>query len=596
MSDTSNNSGLPEQDQEYTRDTSAQSTEQNSGSENGSTYWESDQIQNTYDTESPQSGSSQTDNYQNTNDLAYDEFKQNQYELQQKKNFGKKPIFAALILVILLLAGAATAYAFNGTLRNSLDLLLKSPKDYYAHVENKSLGSSVDKAIAYMNMNGTGKDMAIDVTAELSYDKNTVGAILQSYLGMTISDLESVIGMSLDSIGLDVVAATKEKEIYEKIGINLNSVDIITTELFMDYASKEMLIHLPDLSPAYLKQSLDMSEYGVEDINVEAYSELSKLLSSKSTAEFIKRYSALITDEIKDVELSKGELLTVGDLTVESNVLTVHFNPETLQNISTRILEEAKNDKYIMDLLPLLSITKEDYHSNIDDALEHVKNSFKDMDPDSEPIVMNVYVGNDGNILGRKLLFKDSLQDNTTIGLFNVQQKDKGAYEFYITNDNDDNSINVTGSHTIDDGAYTGAATFTVPGSGMQEMNFDIEYQNVKTTIKNNRVYTYGNINLSSYAMMGMELALEYDVKDDVQLAAIKLNMGKSSLVTMEVSTEYLDDFKIPEPNANADYYDTLTESDAYASSINIQEYISELSNRLGVDLEGLLGSFLPIY
>jgi hypothetical protein len=597
MSDANNNSGLPEQDQEYTAgDTSAQSKELYSGSENGSTYWESDQIQNTYDNEAQQPASTQADNNQNDNDLAFDNFKQNQYELQQKKKSRKKPIFATLIIVILLLAGAATAYAFNGTLKNSIDLFLKSPKDYYAHVENKSIGSSADKSIAYMNMSGTDKDIALDITAKLSYDKDTVGAMIQNYLGMTISDLEAVIGMPLDSIGFDIVAATKEKEIYEKIGVNLNSIDMITAELFIDYTAKEMLFHLPDLSPAYLRQSLDMSEYGAEDIDIEAFNEISKLLSSKSTAEFIKRYTALITDEINDVELSKGESLTVGDLTVESNVLTVHFNPDTLLNIFTRVLEESKSDKYIMDLLPLLSMTKEEYDSKIDDALEHVKNSFKEMDPESEPIVMNVYVGNDGSIQGRKLIFKDLLQDRHTISLFNVKQKDKGAYEFNFTEHINDNNINVTGSHTIDDGAYTGAAAFTVSGSGMQDVNFDIEYENVKTAIKNNRLYTYGNINLSSYVFMGMELALEYDVKDDKQLAAIKLNLGKSSIVTLDISTEYLDDFKIPEPNANADYYDTLTESEAYASSINIQEYISELSNRFGVDLESLLGSFLPIY
>lgn len=586
MSDTNNNSGLPEQDQEYTRDTSDQNTEQYSGSENGSTYWESDQIQNTYDTEGQQSG----------NTLANDEFDQNQYELQQKKKSRKKPIFAVLIIVILLLASAATAYAFNGSLRNSIDLLLKSPKDYYAHVENKSLGSSVDKTFAYMDMSGTGKDLAVDTTAKLSYDKNTVGALLQSYLGMTISDLESLIGMPLDSIGFDVVAATKEKEIYEKIGISLNSVDLITAELFLDYASKEMLIHLPELSPAYLKQSLDMSDYGVEDMNTEAYVELSKLLSSKSTAEFIKRYYALIIDEVKDVELSKGESLTVGDLTVDANVLTVHFTPEVLQNISTKILEEARDDQYILELLSLLNLSKEEYNTKIDEALEHVKTIFNDLDPESDPIVINVYVGNNGSILGRKVVFKDSLQDRYTISMFNVDHNDKGAYEFFFTEHINDNTIKVTGSHTIEAGAYTGAATLAVSGTGIQAMDIDIEYENIKTAIKNNRIYTYGNINFSSYAMMGMELALEYDVKDDKQLASIKLNMGKSSLVTMEVSTEYLDDFKIPEPNANADYYDTLTESDAYASTINIQEFISELSNRLGVDLENLLGSFIPMY
>ena len=96
--------------------------------------------------------------------------------------------------------------------------------------------------------------------------------------------------------------------------------------------------------------------------------------------------------------------------------------------------------------------------------------------------------------------------------------------------------------------------------------------------------------------MMGMEIALEFDVKDDAQLSTLKLNMGKSSLVTLDMSTKYLKDFTIPKPDQNAITYDLLTDMDGYVSTIDIEGYISALSDRLGVDLQSLLGNFLPMY
>lgn len=587
MNDINNDSGLPEQKKE-------QAANQYNGPEDESTYWESSEVQSSFEEQTGQPNSNNADHNQKVQDLSYDEFKNNQYEIQEKKKSRKKPFIAAIIVVVLLLATAATAYAFSDTVRNSIDILLKSPRDYYANIENKSIENSVDKSIAYMNMSKTNENTAIDVSATLAYDKDTVGAMLQSYAGMTISDVEALIGISLDSIGFDILAVENSNEGYQKIGLNLNSVDIISAELFTDCALEQMLIHVPDLSPAYLKQSLDMSLYGAESFDYDELSDTIKNLTSDSSGDFVKRYVKLITDQIEDVELNKKEQLTVGDIRVDSNLLTVYFYPETLKNISTKILEEAKNDEFILDLLPLFAVSKEEYQEAVDETITDLKQRLESLPQDKELMIMNVYVGSDGSILGRKLEIIDDLGDSSTLGLFNIKQNNEGAYDFYITNSSEDN-IQVIGSHTKSDGAYSGSATFVI-NNGASPTEFDIEYDGIKTEVKNNRMYNYGSLSLSSYAMMGMEIAIEFDVKGDEQLAAINLNMGKSSLVTLNTSTKYLKNYTIPKPDKSSETYDMLTEIDSYYSTIDIEGYIATLSDRLGVDLKNLLGSLLPMY
>ena len=598
MSDINKDSGIPEQDQKLSNDNASnQNGNLYNGPEDGSTYWESNEIQSSFEAQTQQSENNGYDNNQKSQDLTYDEFKNNQYQLQQKKKSKKKPIIAALIVVVLLFAFAATAYAFNGTFRNSIDLLLKSPRDYYAYIENKSIGSAVDKSIAYNNMSNKNKDeVAVQLTANLSYDKDTVGAMLQSYTGMTISDFESVIGLSLNSIGFDILSANKDNVLYQNIGLNLNSIDIISGDVFIDYAAKEMLFHLPELSPAYLKQSLDTSEFGTEDFDYDGFSEAMKKLSSDSAGELVKRYAKLITDEIEDVKLTKNEKLTVGELTADTNLLTVSLYPETLKNITIGVLEEAKGDEFILEFLPLFEMTKEEFITEIDETIEEAKSSFDSLPQDDVVMLMKVYVGNDGSILGRTMELINVHQDTITMGFSSVEQNNKGAYEFYISENNEENIVNVSGSHSIENKAYTGTATFEVLSEDTGDIEFEIEYEDISYELKNNKPYLYGNINLSSYAMMGMEVALELDVKDDAQLATIKLNMGKSSLVTLETSTKYLEDFTIPKPDSNAQSFDALTETNEYAATLKLEEYISALSDRLGVDLNGLLGSFLPIY
>ena len=172
MSDINKDSGIPEQDQKLSNDNASnQNGNLYNGPEDGSTYWESNEIQSSFEAQTQQSENNGYDNNQKSQDLTYDEFKSNQYQLQQKKKSKKKPIIAALIVVVLLFAFAATAYAINGTFRNSIDLLLKSPRDYYAYIENKSIGSAVDKSIAYNNMSNKNKDeVAVQLTANLSYE------------------------------------------------------------------------------------------------------------------------------------------------------------------------------------------------------------------------------------------------------------------------------------------------------------------------------------------------------------------------------------------------------------------------------------------
>jgi len=590
MSDINNNN-LQNQNQEFSNDNTLLDNESSvNRTESGSTYWESGSLQNS---------NGQTVQSYNQAPMRYDPYtgqpignNHNLHEAPQKKKARKAP-FVIAVVIILLVALSATAFAFSGKIKNSVAMMSKSPAEYYAYVENKSIDQSIDKMFKYMNSN---QDMAQETSVKLTYDKDTISAILQSSMGMSIDDFEAVVGIPLDSIGLDIIAAKDDHDFYQEIGINLNNIDIISAEIFMNFAAKEMMLRLPQLSTAYLQQSLELDEYGADSLDMEGFIDLQKRLSSDETADFIKRYAHIITDNVTNVELTKGEDFSVGDMTVKANLLTVTYTSEDLLNIAMKVLEEAEDDKYILDLLPLLSISEDDYKYGIYDALDEIEYALLDYDDDSELLIMDVYVDSNGNILGHNLSFKDDGYDVFQLGYSNVEQNNKGSYEIYLTEPSYNVTLSVSGNHTIQKGAYTGLAVVEFDDGGYSNISFDVKYEDLKLDYKNNRTYTYGNINISSLMMMGMGINIDFDVDGDKQLTTISLKMGNSPLVSLETATKYLKDFKIPKPDRNADVYDLMYEGDEYLSTINIEEYLSKLSDRLGVDLLNLYENLFMLY
>lgn len=583
MSD-SNKNIFPEQPEHSTDDTRLEHEASVNQVESEPTYWETGALE---DHEQAPVQYAQYDPPPNQKTNNYN----NLYEAPQKKK--SKVAILIAIVAVLLITFFATAFAFGDKAKNTLAMITKSPAEYLAYVVDKSVDESMDKMTKYMDVSGVGQDIAAETFAKLSYDKDTVSALLQSSLGMTIEDFEALVGISLDSVGFDMIVALEDKEIYEKLGVTLNSIDIITAEIFIDNVANEMMIRLPELSPAYLIQSLDMSEYGVDSVDTNGLNEALRVLNSDKTRDFVKRYTSIVTAEVQDVELSKGQDLTVGDLTVKANLLTISLSNETLNKIAIKLLEEAKDDEYILDLLPLFATSKEDYQYEINNALEDLKSYMTDLD-DEELVVIDLFVNSDVKDLGYNLTFKEYGENHLKLGYSNIEENNKGEYEFYLTDTSSQNGLKASGNHTIRNGAYTGSAVIDILDSHNSNMSFTIKYDDLKYATKNNRLYSYGKINLSSFMMMGMEIEIEYDVEGTQQLINVYLNMGSSPLVTLETSTKYLDNYKLPEPDNNAEVYDMITDIDAYSSTMNVERFISDLSDRLGVDLESLIGAFFP--
>jgi hypothetical protein len=496
----------------------------------------------------------------------------------QKKSHGK--LVAGMIILLLLLSGATAAFAFQSTLRNSFALLTKSPAKYYAYVEKNAIHESVDELLPYLNF--TTDKVAYDAAVDITFNREALDSIMQSTLGTSMADLETAIGLPIENMGLDALVGYDKGLVNETFGVRLNQVNLITIELFMDLVKQEILIRLPELSQAYLKQSLE-SDASISMARLET-------ITAERTADLLKRYGNILVDHITQVELEKNNTLTLDTLSENCTKLTVTLTQKDRDAIALAFLEEAKEDDYIIDLLPMFNATKEEYLQAIDDAITELQNPSA-VTTEEPTVQMLVYVDSRGYITGRELSMAGS---PAAIGFTNLTAKDYNEYDYYVKDETGNTMIKGTGNQTKDQGANDGILTLEYNNPSAEpfsNLSFDIKYEDVRTETKNKHVYQYGSYTLSSLDLMGLQIRMDNSVAEDIQYNKIIFQMGASPLVTIDTNVTYLDDYAVTTPQENAEVYD-VTQAETYIATLNVEEHLSKLSEQLGVDLNSLFGLF----
>lgn len=495
-----------------------------------------------------------------------------------------------MIIFMLLIAGVISAYAFSGKVRNFVTALTKSPKEYYAYVENQNIDS-----IIYMinkNINKENSKLARDTSVDLSYNKELINPFLQNNIGANLYDIENFIGFPIDSVGFTILTANEDRYIFGRLGIKLNNKDIFSGEFIVNQILKELLINFSSLSPAYLKQSLD----GEYDLNI--LSETIELITTEKLDDFIRRYSEIFIKNVNNVEISNE---WTDKFTITNNVkgkeIKIAFFREDVANITKKILEEAKTDNFFLELLYLSNINQEEYEKMIDEALLYIDEDYS-LKSNNLIFTMLVYVDSYGKIIGRDIKFSNDV--DVRLGYLYVDEKDDGSYTIIYSDKSME--VNINGSHTKLNDVYNGSLTTNmktyfegqedlgVEGlSDNETVSFDIKYDDVYAEIIDGQNFFRGNINIYSPIMKGMDVNVKCDYRDYKQTCVLTLNMGKTPLITLDASTNYIKNFSIPYANSESVIYDLTTELDSYINTIDFEKFFFEFSENLGINPEELM-------
>ncbi len=496
------------------------------------------------------------------------------------KNNNKKRSRMILLLVILIvfLTGAGAAYANKSTLINSYYLVMKSPREYYTYLEKYGLYELVSSLPEVVT---AGKDTyAYDISSNITFHKNELDSILDTVLGTNLTDLEKHLGIPLNNIGLDALLVYKEHRLNESIGLKLNDAKLLTTELFIDSEAQSMSLRFPELSDAYLAQSL---REGEATMNMHELQQ--KLLYTDLPERILRRYMELYFSHLGTVTLEKKVTLSLDSTDTECNLLTVTFTQEEFRELYLALLEAAKSDEDILSLLPLLNISQEQYLQSFHTIEEIISGRYSEENRESV-LQLKLYVNHKGRILSREL----TTFGNSNLGYTLLAKEDSLEYELQLNHASTNRMLRINGINRKIEEANQGKITLNVTNpahSSDDDLNVDIVYEGARSVPYDGQHYLEGTFTLSSKMLSGILITSDFSYEENKQLNTTAIRLGTSPFIEINSTVKPLTDYEEIQPTDFGPRYD-FPEYNKYLSGIDFEEYFTFLANSLGINQEAL--------
>lgn len=362
-----------------------------------------------------------------------DTFQLNDPTAQSVKKTGKRFPVAAVIAAVALVAIVLTAVLCWGSIESFFIRTFASPEDYLEHVAEKQMEANISAfsgAYGQMLANMSGnKELSSAAKLEMHL---IMGEELMSMLetGMESS------GMSMDLSWLNDIMISMDTNIQGDMtqmdmGVGLNNTTLLTLSMIMDMAGMDMYMGVPELSDHYLSADLSeldgaaMTPAGSMTAVQDSLDEIKELLPSEEYVNtLLNRYLQIILENVKEVEKDTDKV-SVSGVEQKFNVLTATIYEEDLLNIAIAVLEDAKEDEELLNLIVGIceKVGTHDYdyvwnenlgdyekvpvdvdfeamvEDGIDEALDSLDELLDDCDDDNY-ITLTLYVDNSDAICG----------------------------------------------------------------------------------------------------------------------------------------------------------------------------------------------------
>lgn len=504
-------------------------------------------------------------------------------EQKNKKLAAIIGIFVAALLVVGV-AGAMNAKKIANVVKEKTS----SPEEYYRYVEEKNRDASLGQM---KNNYGTFYD---DAVKKERTDKVTY----QIDLGDTLKALAS--GYGFESATIVATGKTEDNVVAAQAKIQLNGKDAATLNTWMDYNQKEGYVQLPELSPAYLDLSSTLQEAAASIPSYTMGTDAEKyLLKADQIDTLVTTYSDIILDNMKKVERTQ-EKLSVGNVSEEYTKLTVTCDGKEIQKMSQEILEKAKDDAIIKELVEKFDTS---VYSSFQEQIANTLSELETAETDNAGLEMVVYVDEKTEIVGRIVTLKSGEDEESfTIKMLKPKKGNQSAYEMVVTADGvdylmlsgemkeKDHKLSGDFSLSLDESLNPGNATVL----SMQDVvKIFVKDLDQKALEKDGSLK--GIIELSSeqiQSVAGYTLRINMDNTKEQSKNTIEVLVGSDVFATVQIMTEEAEAPDVTKPEDGAVTYDLSDELGltTYVSEIDLITFITDLKTNCGVDLTALIG------
>ena len=511
---------------------------------------------------------------------------------KKKKGKGGK---IALIIIALLLVGAIVLAAFNWenivrfVKRNTME-----PTDYAVEVEKKavadlakSVGTAYDTAMQTADMSNVATKT--QTTLQISDEVMTVLETLLAQEGMDL-DLNWI-----DSITLDADARMDNGKMSADIGVGLNGSHLLTLSAAWDLETQLMWIGIPELNDAYLE--FDMEEVLGEDLSdlyptmmqMQAmYAQMAEVMPTGAELEsMINKYAGIVLDHVKDVEKA-NETVKLDGLKQNLLVMTADFTPTDIMDVIIALLEEARDDEQVKNLLiGLAEIAGEDgdmiaeaYAEAMDELLADAEDAREEA-PDGKFLTIETFLDSKDTIVGRTITLEMDGEE-AAISYITITEGEKFAFEADFAG-----AAAIVGSGTIKDGKTN--CEYTLEAMGEEYLTLKVENysQNENGTVNGSftlspesAVLSAMDLDSDMLQMIGKNVALKLTVDNaaEVSAASFSILAGGVDLFTIQASGTTAKAGSVALPEVTVDVNDDAA-GYAWLADLDLSAIVNNLEN-----------------
>lgn len=422
----------------------------------------------------------------------------------------KKPLLIVGAAAVLVLGGLGTAYA-------KLDMF-KSAKTIYLQSEAESmLKFSDDISQAYGKYEDYMKpylEKPVHSTTELS-DIN---------LDATIPDPQAQKILDLLKDAKLVMQSNIDEQKHQQSGnveVHLKDKKLATLEYFMndtlvgfrlpEFYAKYGYVDLKDRDALQQKLGQDLPKRFV------TYNDLYNAISIKQdeVKSVLTPYATLYANSLKDsqVTLKKDVAFSEEGFQASTREVTVSFTEEEARSLATQIVEKAKADQKLFDMIytryhnvsTLMKdsgyeveeeLSKEEFKKNYDQGFDDMLKDLKDHTSTSkEQLKMVVLINDDHQIVSRKLLFTGESGNEEQVFWNNVAyQNGTDSYYRYTIFDPEDaknGEFSVTYKASEKGSKTTGTVGVLFKDEAKNTLDFKTNFETTKEDKKESGTYNF---------------------------------------------------------------------------------------------------------
>ncbi len=499
----------------------------------------------------------------------------------KKKGFFSNKIVIALVVVCILAVGVAAAAVFK---KSNM-----SDAEYYQQIEIKNRDEQAEKLGGYF-------DRVYGSFAKESVNKKINMKLTLSDSVKSLATLYGVNLSKLDNIEMDV-AVKKEKNVYSSIiKAGGNGEGLVTLKSHYDLDTKDSYVQIPELSESYLHTSME----DLEANELYSFAGFGKVIpASEDLKKIYTRYTDLVIKNAKNVKKAEEKVECAAEgVSCKADLYTVTMKGEEAVSLAGDFLKQLKGDSEIKGIIENIDEeASKEYEEEIAETIEELEEG---VDATDFSMVMEVQVGSDDKIIGRKITLKEDDEevvirmadpgDGENFGLEAVIES-QGKEIFHLHGKGTENDGIINGDFSLDAAIPSNDDTLVLTKNVLKVTVEDYDVSNLKDGEVSGAITysTEARAELANYS-----LRVEAEGNQEEATGVVTVLAGQETVAAIDVKMESGAEVESAMPSESDKVYET-SDSDAmsaYQSEWDVLQLLQKVQDTLGIDFSSLIQLF----